>query len=118
MPIAALCRHSTRQAGEIHAERLRCQIRVSQFASLFVSFSVLWSKRSSFHRIACARGRPPKFATPQVCTSRVFGLESAGWAICRENVSSGAAQASPRPHRDGVRRALAAGSLHDFAPAA
>jgi hypothetical protein len=74
MPIAALCRHSTRQAGEIHAERLRCQIRVSQFASLFVSFSVLWSKRSSFHRIACARGRPPKFATPQVCTSRVFWL--------------------------------------------
>ena len=48
MPIAALCRHSTQQAGEIHAVGRRCQIRVSQFASLFVSFSVLLVETQPF----------------------------------------------------------------------
>ena len=53
MPIAALCRHSTRQAGEIHAVGRRCQMRVSQFASLFVSFSVLLVETQQFppHRV-------------------------------------------------------------------
>jgi hypothetical protein len=118
MPIAALCRHSTRQAGEIHAVGRRCQIRVSQFASLFVSFSVLLVETQPFppHRVRADDHRSSRRC--RSAPAEFFGLESAECPICRENVASGAAQASPRPHRDGVRRALAADSRHDFAPAA
>lgn len=118
MPIAALCRHSTRQAGDIRALGRRCQMRASQFASLFVSFRRFWSKRGGFP--------PDRVLPPTSMKARdargphrpFFGLESAECPIWRENVACGAAQTSPRPHHDGVRRALAAGSLHDLAPAA
>src|SRR5256884_2679168 len=77
MPIAACCRHSTRQAGDIRAVRRRCQIRVSQFACLFVSFRCFWSKRSSFppDRVLRADERESS-PTPEVRTGRVFWLET------------------------------------------
>src|SRR5213592_996942 len=69
--------HSTRQAGDICAVRRCCQIRVSQFACLFVSFRCFWSKRSSFppDRVLRADERESS-PTPEVRTGRVFWLET------------------------------------------
>jgi hypothetical protein len=98
MPIAALCRHSTQQAGEIRAAGRRCQMRVSQFAFLFVAFGASDRNAAVFHRIACARGT----ATLRVYISRVFGLENAELPICGGNASRGAALVTPGSYRDGA----------------
>jgi hypothetical protein len=100
MPIAALCRHSTRQAAEIHAVRRRCQMRVSQFASLFVSFRCFWSKHSSFHWITCCAPTSMKLVDAAVGAGRVFWLGKRQVGDLQgeraERCSPGLTQATPR----------------------
>ena len=79
--------HSTRQAGDIRAVGRRCQMRVSQFASLFVSFSVLLvetqqfsTRRDDFHLIALAVNsaeRAPRTMRVLVRRSRATTVEPA-----------------------------------------
>src|SRR6266516_5465784 len=100
--------HSTRQAGDICAVRRRCQMRVSQFACLFVSFRCFWSKRSSFppDRVLRADERESS-PTPEVRTGRVFWLGKRRGGDLQgeraERCGPGLTQATPlRRYGDGV----------------
>ena len=48
MPIAALCRHSVREAGDTRPLWSRCQTKAPQFAFYFCQLSPYSSKRDRF----------------------------------------------------------------------